>query len=85
MNGVLRPWRVLLAIPPGPINERLRRLIEFQNSPIMPLMPSQGKKCTRLNTTKRARSFTRIEVVSIKPSFPKTHGDNSNGFARGYF
>ena len=44
MNDILQPWELLFAILSGWLHRRQQQIIEFQNTEIMSLMKSQGKK-----------------------------------------
>ena len=51
MNEILKPWQLLFAIFAGWVHRRQQQIIEFQNSQIISLMQSQGKKRQISDTT----------------------------------
>ena len=53
MNAVLQPWQLLFAILSGWVQRRQQQIIEFQNSEILSLMQSQGKKRILLTDDQR--------------------------------
>ena len=44
MHDILQPWELLFAILSGWLHRRQQQIIEFQNTEIISLMKSQGKK-----------------------------------------
>ena len=53
MNVVLQPWQLLFAILSGWVHRRQQEIIEFQNTEIISLMQSQGKKRVLLTDDQR--------------------------------
>ncbi len=53
MNIVLQPWQLAFAILSGWVHQRQQQIIEFQNSEILSLMQSQGKKRMLLTDDQR--------------------------------
>ena len=53
MNDILQPWQLLFAILSGWVHRRQQQIIEFQNTEIMSLMQSQGKKRILLTDDQR--------------------------------
>ena len=53
MNIVLHPWQLALAILSGWVHQRQQQIIEFQDSMIISLMQSQGKKRILLTDDQR--------------------------------
>ena len=53
MNVVLQPWQLLFAVLSGWVHRRQQQIIEFQNSQIISLMQSQGKKRILLTDDQR--------------------------------
>ena len=53
MNIVLQPWQLVFAILSGWVHQRQQQIIEFQDSMIISLMQSQGKKRILLTDNQR--------------------------------
>jgi len=53
MNYVLQPWQLAFAILSGWVHQRQQQIIEFQDSMIISLMQSQGKKRLLLTDDQR--------------------------------
>jgi putative transposase len=53
MNDILQPWQLLFAILSCWVHRRQQQIIEFQNTEIMSLMQSQGKKRILLTDDQR--------------------------------
>ena len=53
MNYVLQPWQLAFAILSGWVHQRQQQIIEFQDSMIISLMQSQGKKRILLTDDQR--------------------------------
>ena len=53
MHDILQPWELLFAILSGWLHRRQQQIIEFQNTEIMSLMQSQGKKRILLTDDQR--------------------------------
>ena len=64
MNIVLQPWQLVLAILSGWVHQRQRQIIEFQDSMIISLMQSQGKK--RLLLTDDQRRLLAVNTRAVK-------------------
>ena len=53
MHDILQPWELLFAILSGWLHRRQQQIIEFQNTEIISLMKSQGKKRILLTDDQR--------------------------------
>ena len=53
MHDILQPWELLFAILSGWLHRRQQQIIEFQNTEIISLMQSQGKKRILLTDDQR--------------------------------
>ncbi len=53
MSFIFQPWQLLFVAFCDWVNRRQRQVIEFQNSEIISLMQSQGKKRIRLTDDQR--------------------------------
>jgi putative transposase len=53
MSFILQPWQLLFVALTSWVNQRQRQIIEFQNSEIITLMQSQGRKRIRLTDDQR--------------------------------
>lgn len=66
MNVVLQPWQLLFAVLSGWVHRRQQQIIEFQNSQIISLMQSQGKKRIRLTDDQRRLLAVKGKVLGRK-------------------
>ncbi|MCH7989322.1 MAG: hypothetical protein IID46_09265 [Planctomycetes bacterium] len=65
MNAILQPWQLLFAILSGWFHRRQQQIIEFQNSEIISLMQSQGKKRILLTDDQRRLPAIKGKAVGL--------------------
>ena len=66
MNAILQPWQLLFAILAGWVERRQQQIIEFQNSMIVSLMQSQGKKRVLLTDDQRRLLAVKGKALGLK-------------------
>jgi len=66
MNFVLQPWQLLVIAFSDWVNRRQRQIIEFQNSEIISLLQSQGKKRIRLTDDQRRLLAVKAKALGRK-------------------
>ena len=66
MNAILQPWQLLFAILAGWVERRQQQIIEFQNSMIVSLMQSQGKKRILLTDDQRRLIAVKGKALGLK-------------------
>ena len=63
MSFVLQPWQLLLTILSGMVHRRQQEIIEFQNSEIMALLDTHGKK--RILLTDEQRRILAVKGMAL--------------------
>ena len=66
MNFILQPWQLLVVAFSDWVNRRQRQIIEFQNSEIISLLQSQGKKRLRLTDDQRRLLAVKAKALGRK-------------------
>ncbi len=74
MHDILQPWELLFAILSGWLHRRQQQIIEFQNTEIISLMQSQGKK--RILLTDDQRRLLAVKGKSLLGLQNTTGTDN---------